>query len=65
MFYMPIYLLMRRDLAGEKELECGDESRAGPGYEAMEELCSHFGRLVARLHALGLENCKKPSEALP
>lgn len=30
----------------------------------MEELCGQFGRTVARLHALGPENCKKPSKAL-
>lgn len=48
----------------EEEIDTGDLSRAGPAYEAIEDLCADIARLVARLHALGPENCRKSTKVL-
>ena len=48
----------------EEDIDTGDLSRAGPAYEAMEDLCADIARLVSRLHALGTENCRKPAKVL-
>eukprot|EP00435_Cladocopium_sp_Y103_P022681 s1770_g5.t1 len=48
----------------EEEIDTGDLSRAGPAYEAIEDLCADIARLVARLHALGPENSRKSTKVL-